>query len=170
MSLRIHPKPYGHRARRVVPLLAVSGLLLAACGSANAQSKGGSSASTLPLLTTSCRIGNYQMPTQNEAGKSVTQVGEQVTVTDNWSQESAVEVTGLVVVFYDHAKEVGSVAAGAQEGTQNAATDLYPYPVYLTFQQSQTWTLAAGWTGSASRCTVVKVTSSPQVPQSQLGS
>ena len=64
---------------------------------------------------------------------------------------------------------MGSVAAGPQEGGQDAVTDMYPYPAYLTFQQSQTWTLAAGWKGTATSCTVVQLTSSPQVPKGQLG-
>ena len=95
----------------------------------------------------------------------MTEAGEQVTFTDYWWKQTAVEVTSFVVVFYDNGTEVGSAAAGPQSGGQDAVTDLYPYPVYMTDQQSQTWTLAAGWTGTATSCRVVEVTSSPQVPQ-----
>lgn len=109
------------------------------------------------------------MPPENEAGNNVSLVGEQVTITDNWSAQSTVGIASLVVVFYDNGKEIGSTLAGPQNGGQDAATDLYPYPVYLTFRQSQTWTLAAGWQGTATSCVIAKVTSSPQVPQNRLG-
>jgi hypothetical protein len=56
-----------------------------------------------------------------------------------------------------------------QQGVQDAATDLYPYPVILTFGQSQTWTLAAGWSGKATSCTVVRFVSSPHVPAGHFG-
>jgi hypothetical protein len=121
-------------------------------------------------MLTSCAVGTYSIPSEITGREGITTAGEQVTVTDNWPEQSAVEVMGFVVVFYNaYGTEVGSVAAGPQEGFQNATTDMYPYPVYLTFEQAQTWTLEAGWTGVAASCTVVKLTSSPQVPQGQLG-
>ncbi len=96
-------------------------------------------------------------------------------MTDNWPEETVVEVISLVVVFYDHGTEVGSILAseygdtGTASGASAYVNALDPAPVYLTFEQSQTWTLPAGWTGMANSCTVVALTSSPQVPQDQLG-
>jgi hypothetical protein len=119
-------------------------------------------------MIATCSVGKYSIPSEI-GGKGAIQTGEQISVSDNWPEKKSVEITGLVVVFYDNGTEVGSVDAGAQNGGQNATNDLYPYPVYLTNSQSQTWTLEAGWQGTASSCTVVKVVSSPQVPQDQVG-
>ena len=64
---------------------------------------------------------------------------------------------------------MGSVLAGPQQGGQDAATDLYPYPVILTFGQSQTWTVAAGPSGKATSCTLVRFVSSPHVTAGHFG-
>lgn len=124
---------------------------------------------------TSCKVGTYPFPTEDGNGPKEPFAGEQITVTDNWPAKSTVEVVNFVVVFYDNATEVGSVLAsesGNRASTSGASAyvnAIYPSPVYLTPEQSQTWTLPAGWTGTATSCTVVKLTSSPQVPQDQLG-
>jgi hypothetical protein len=121
------------------------------------------------LMTASCKIGTYSFPSGDGNGTTQTLSGEQISIADNWSDASAVEIKSLVIVIYDGSKEVSSIVAGAQNGGQDAATDLNPYPVYLTFSQTQTWTLEAGWTGTASSCTVVRMSSSPQVPNGQFG-
>lgn len=121
------------------------------------------------LMTATCKIGTYSFPTGNGNGTTQMLSGEQVSVADNWSNPPAVEIKSLVIVIYDGNTEVSSVVAGPQNGGQSAATDLTPYPVYLTFSQSQTWTLEAGWTGTASNCTVVRLSTSPQVPRGQFG-
>jgi hypothetical protein len=117
----------------------------------------------------------FSFPTEDGDGPNEQFAGEQVTVTDNWSAETSVEVSKLAVVFYDNGREVGSVSAianGGEESRSGASAyvnALDPSPVFLTFRQSQSWTLPAGWTGTANSCRVVQVTSSPQVPQDQLG-
>jgi hypothetical protein len=156
-------------------------LIASGCGSGGASSQGSSSTTTSsapsnppaagpPLFViASCKVGTFTMPTENEAGRTVSSAGEQVTVTDNWPSQTSVEVENFAVVFYNDGTEVGSILAGPQQGGQNAVTDLFPYPVYLTFGQSQTWTLAAGWTGVATSCRVVQFTSSPTVPLGHFG-
>ena len=139
------------------------------------------SATTVPstgpplLMTTSCTVGTYAFPTEDGNGPNQSFAGEQVTLADHWIGKRVVEVSSLVVVFYDGTKEVGSINASAN-GTQGSPSGasayenaLSPAPVHLTYQQSQTWTLPAGWTGTATNCTVVGLTSSPQVPQDQVG-
>ena len=116
------------------------------------------------LVTTSCRVGTFLITEQGFSDP-----GERITVTDNWSAQPALGIATIVVVIYDNGTEVGSVVAGPQQGGQDAARDLDPYPVYLTFGQTQIWTLAAGWQGNATSCTVPTITSSPQVPLGQLG-
>jgi hypothetical protein len=134
-----------------------------------------SHASTIPsagpplLMTVSCTIGTFTFPTGKGDGTTERLSGEQITVSDNWSNRPAVEIKSLVIVIYHGDTEVSSLVAGAQNGGQDAATDLNPYPVFLTFSQSQIWTLEAGWTGTASSCTVVRMSTSPQVPSSQFG-
>ena len=121
------------------------------------------------LMIATCKIGTYSFPTGNGDGTTEMLSGEQITVADNWSNPSAVEIKSLVIVIYNGNTEVSSLVAGPQSGFQDPRTNLYPYPVYLTFSQSQTWTLQAGWTGTASSCTVVKMSSSPEVPRGQFG-
>lgn len=116
-------------------------------------------------MIASCKIGTFVVTEQG-----IPEPAEQITVTDNWAAQAAVGITQLVVVIYHYGSEVGSVVAGPQEGGQDAVSDLDPYPVYLTFGQSQTWTLEAGWHGTATSCTVPRITSSPQVPSDELGS
>jgi hypothetical protein len=154
---------------RLACLMAVAALVLSSCGS----SSGSNSAPTTSqpsgagpdlYVFAKCRVGDFRMPTQNVAGSVVDEVGEQVTISDNWPNVQSLSVTDFAIVFYNQGVEVGSVLAGPQQGSQDASTDLYPYPVYLTFGQSQTWTLAAGWSGKATICVVVRFVSSPRVP------
>ncbi|HXZ83046.1 MAG TPA: hypothetical protein VED84_04770, partial [Acidimicrobiales bacterium] len=118
---------------------------------------------------------SFSFPTEDGNGPDEPFAGERITVTDNWPAEAVVEVMSLVVVFYDDGTEVGSVLAseygntGSASGASAYVNALDPSPVYLTFEQSQTWTLPAGWTGIATNCKIVTLTSSPQVPQGQLG-
>lgn len=118
------------------------------------------------LMLTSCKIGTFSFPIVNTS-QSQQDAGEKITVSDNWPTESTVEVMSLVVVFYDNGTEVGSILA-SHNGT-TYVNGLEPSPIYLTFGQSRTWTLLAGWTGSANSCTVVKLNTSPQVPRDQVG-
>lgn len=100
---------------------------------------------------------------------------ETITVTDTWAAMNTLEVTALVVVFYDNGTEVGSIQAtpyGDTESTSGAPAymnALNPSPVCLTPDQSQTWTLPAGWTDNATTCTVETLTSSPPIPSGHLG-
>ena len=154
--------------------MALTAVALAGCGA----SSGGNATPTTkqppsagpPLyVIAKCRVGDFRLPTQNVAGSVVDEVGEQVTISDNWQDVQSLSVSDFAIVFYDHGVEVGSVLAGPQQGGQDAATDLYPYPVFLTFGQSQTWTLAAGWSGKATSCAVVRFVSSPGVPAGHFG-
>jgi hypothetical protein len=117
---------------------------------------------TTRFIPTSCEVGTYSLENEDGDAPNSLQAGERVTVEDNWGDQQVVEITGFVVVFYENGTEVGSVAVGPQEGFWSWPSNIDP--VYLTYQQSQTWTLVAGWTGTANSCTVVKVTSTPQVP------
>lgn len=127
------------------------------------------------LMLTSCKIGTFLFPTANSNGLSQQYAGEKLTVSDNWNTESAVEVMSLVVVFYDNGTEVGSILASQNGNTESTSgalayvNALNPSPAYLTPGQSRTWTLPAGWTGSANSCTVVKLNTSPQAPRDQIG-
>jgi hypothetical protein len=127
------------------------------------------------LMLTYCKVGTYSFPTEDGNGPDQSFAGEVLTVMDNWNDKSDVEVVSLVVVFYDKSTEVGSILASANGNTESSSgasayvNALNPSPVYLTPGQSQSWTLPAGWTGSANRCTVVKLNTSPQVPRSQIG-
>ena len=114
------------------------------------------------FIATSCAVGTYSLENEDGNAPNSMQAGERVTVEDNWGDQRVVEITGFVVVFYDNGTEVGSVSVGPQEGFWSWPSNIDS--VYLTYGQSQTWTLVAGWTGTANRCTVVAVTSTPQVP------
>ena len=162
-----------------LPLLAAAAALtFSACASSSESASTTTSApSARPpiLMTTSCKIGNYLFPTEDGNGPNSPFAGEKVSVTDNWPKKSSVEVINFVAVFYDHGKEVGSVLAtgnGDTESTSGASAyinALIPASVILTLQQSQTWTLPAGWTGNATSCRVVKLITSPPVSQNQVG-
>jgi hypothetical protein len=159
-------------------ILVATSLSLAACGSSNPSTSTTSISSASPplLMLASCNVGNFSFPTEDGDGPNELFAGERISVTDNWSQKTTVEVKSLVAVFYDNGKEVGSLLAngtGDTESTSGASAfvnALNPSPVYLTLKQSQTWTLPADWTGLANRCDVIRITSSPQVPQDRLGS
>ncbi len=138
----------------------------------HASSNHAKSTTTIPsagpplLLLTSCKLGTFSFPIVNTS-RSQQEAGEKLTVSDNWPTESTVEVTSLVVVFYNNGKEVSSILA-SKNGT-TYADGLGPSATYLTLGQSQSWTLLAGWTGSANSCAVVKLNTSPQAPQDQIG-
>lgn len=160
------------RRVRLICLVAFAAVVLAGCGSggnATPTTTQPSGAGPPLYVIAKCRAGDFRLPTQNVAGSVVNEVGEQVTITDNWQDAQSLSVSDFAIVFYNHGVEVGSVLAGPQQGGQNAATDLFPYPVFLTFGQSQTWTLAAGWSGKATSCAVVRFSSSPRVPAGHFG-
>lgn len=127
------------------------------------------------LMLASCKVGSFNFPTEDGNGPDLKYAGEKITVSDNWYAKTTVAVASLVAVFYDNGTEVGSVLASANGNTESTSgasayvNALNPAPVYLTFSQSQSWILPAGWTGSATSCDVVKLTTSPQVPQDQFG-
>jgi hypothetical protein len=158
-------------------ILIVIGIIQGNFGSSPSNSTTSSTPKTtiasagLPLLmTATCRIGTYSFPSDSGNGATQKLSGERIAVADNWSDPSAVEIKSLVIVIYDGDTEVSSLVAGPQRGGQDPETDLNPYPAYLTFSQTQTWTLRAGWTGAASSCAVVRMLTSPQVPSDQFGS
>ena len=127
------------------------------------------------FVITSCKVGRYSFPTEDGNGPNEYFPGEMVEVADNWPAVNTLEIDRLVIVFYDNGTEVGSIlasqngATGSSSGASAFVNALAPSPVFLTFDQSQTWTLPAGWTGSASSCTVERLTTSPQVPQGHVG-
>jgi hypothetical protein len=116
-----------------------------------------------PQLQAWCTVGTYSLENEDGDAPNSLQAGERVRVLDDEPALADVQVSGFVLVFYNDGTEVGSIAAGPQNGTPDPTTDIDP--VYLTYQQSNSWTLVAGWTGTANHCAVVGVTSSPQVPQ-----
>lgn len=98
------------------------------------------------IKPTSCQVGIY--------GKAPHRfVGERFVVTN--IHKSLMTVSNIIVVFYDNRHEIGSVDVGNDDSSTDA---LGAVPaVYITSGQSLEWTLPAGWSGTASSCTIAGI-------------